>query len=97
MRSQRAPPSPLLPQTEGVEALLSSRMALRIEVMVPPPYSRIPGPFLAGATRVILDAVIAQLYPRFLELLAQDYRTWARGDARNAQEGELIGAGTAQE
>lgn len=94
--SAPASPSSLLPPTKahaapraGADAgrdsaaVLGSRLSIELELFVPHPYSRVPGLVLSAAIRVVLEAVVGQLYPRFLDLLARDYAAWATGGVRD--------------
>ena len=52
---------------------------VNVEITLPPPLSFFPGFLLRQAGSLVLRAVAAQILPRFTELVAEDYRRWARG------------------
>ena len=73
---------------------LACQSEVEIKVLVPPPFSLIPGIVLRQSASAILSTILTKLMNRFLELLISDYRTWLadKDDKRRitGREGSLL-------
>jgi hypothetical protein len=69
---------------------------VEVGVVVPPPFSLLPGLVLRQGASLILSTLVSTLTNRFLDLLVEDYYKWARDDeasrlAASATGGGLLG------
>ncbi len=70
---------------------LSCRANLEVGVVVPPPFSLLPGLILRQGASLILSTLVGTLVNRFLELLIEDYHNWQDQVSREASAGALLG------
>lgn len=70
---------------------LSCRANLEVGVVVPPPFSLLPGLILRQGASLILSTLVGTLVNRFLELLIEDYHKWQDQASREAIAGALLG------
>lgn len=70
---------------------LSCRANLEVGVVVPPPFSLLPGLILRQGASLILSTLVGTLVNRFLELLIEDFHKWQDQASREASAGALLG------
>jgi len=70
---------------------LSCRANLEVGVVVPPPFSLLPGLILRQGASLILSTLVGTLVNRFLELLIEDFHKWQDQVSREANAGALLG------
>jgi len=70
---------------------LSCRANLEVGVVVPPPFSLLPGLILRQGASLILSTLVGTLVNRFLELLIEDFHRWQDQASREASAGALLG------
>lgn len=70
---------------------LSCRATLEVGVVVPPPFSLLPGLVLRQGASLILSTLVGTLVNRFLELLVADFYKWQDQASREASVGGLLG------
>lgn len=83
-------------QQQKQQRKLSCRARVEVGVVVPPPFSLLPGLVLRQGASLILNTLVSTLVNRFLELLIEDFHRWARDDeasrlAASATGGGLLG------
>ena len=70
---------------------LSCRANLEVGVVVPPPFSLLPGLILRQGASLILSTLVGTLVNRFLKLLIEDFHKWQDQASREASAGALLG------
>jgi len=60
-------------------------------VVVPPPFSLLPGLILRQGASLILSTLVGTLVNRFLKLLIEDFHKWQDQASREASAGALLG------
>ena len=68
---------------------LTCTAKIDVGVVVPPPFSLLPGLVLRRGASIVLSTLVASLINRFLDLLIEDFYKWEQGEGRT--EGSLLG------
>ncbi len=87
----KAPPKASSSTNNRHRRKLSCRAHLEVGVVVPPPFSLLPGLVLRQGASLILSTLVGTLVNRFLELLIEDFHKWKEQASREASAGALLG------